>query len=81
MTGLDPLSPDSPQWYAQMVSLALPATDARKVQRRLLEECAIEAPVMSWTGHALLRISLQGYNTRDDVDAVVSAVPRVLDGG
>lgn len=81
LTGLDPLSPDGPEWYAQMVSLPLPATDARRVQRRLLEECAIEAPVMSWNGLALLRVSLQGYNTRDDIDAIVSAVPRVLDGG
>jgi len=81
LTGLDPLSPDSPEWYAQMVSLPLPATDPRRVQRRLLEEWAIEAPVMSWNGRALLRISIQGYNTRSDVDAVISAVPRVLDGG
>lgn len=81
LTGLPPLSPDSPQWYAQMVSLPLPATDAGRLQRRLLEGFAIEAPVMAWNGRALLRISLQGYNTRDDVDAIVSAVPRVLDGG
>ncbi|HEU4798213.1 MAG TPA: aminotransferase class V-fold PLP-dependent enzyme [bacterium] len=81
LTGLPPLSPDSPDWYAQMVSLPLPASDARRLQRRLLEEHGIEAPVMAWSGRALLRISLQGYNTRDDVDAVVSAVPRVLDGG
>lgn len=79
LTGLDPLSPDSTEWYAQMVSVPLPVADARRVQQRLLEEYAIEAPVMAWNGHALLRLSLQGYNTRDDIDAVISAVPHVLD--
>ena len=80
LTGLGPLCPDDPAWFTQMASMPLPipAEEARAFQRRLLEEFAIEIPVMRWNGRALLRISVQAYNTPQDVDALVRAAGRLL---
>lgn len=78
VTGLEPLSPDDPSWYAQMVSVSLPVEDARAAQRRLLEQFSVEVPVIAWNGRALLRVSVQGCNTDANVDALVDAVGAIL---
>ncbi len=79
-TGLYPLSPDSPQWYGQMVTLPLPPCDARTLQARLYDQFAIEVPVITWKGQAYIRVSLQAYNSPADVEALVSALSRLLPG-
>lgn len=80
LTGLEALCADDPAWYAQMASMALPipVEEARAFQQRLLEEFAVEIPVMRWNGRALLRISVQAYNTPEEVDTLVRAVGRLL---
>ena len=35
LTGLPPICPDSPEWYAQMAAFPLPACDGAALQRRL----------------------------------------------
>jgi isopenicillin-N epimerase len=77
-SGLPPLSADSPAWYAQMVSVPLPLADAERARTRLWTEFRIEAPVTAWNGRSLVRVSIQGYNTRADVDALVAAVARLI---
>ncbi len=79
--GLEPLSREDDQWYAQMVALPLPACDPADVQRRLMDEHGIEVPVWEWEGRPLIRISLQGYNTSEDVERLVEALPRVVGRG
>lgn len=76
-TGLVALCPDAPEWYAQMVSLPVPFADADAAQRRLREEFRVEVPVLRWNGQALLRVSVQVYNTPDDIARLVAAL-RVL---
>lgn len=78
VTGLPPLSPDGEAWYAQMVSVPVPVRDARAAQQHLRQEHGIEVPVIPWQGRALLRVSVQAYNTSADVDALVRALPEVL---
>ncbi|HKV46061.1 MAG TPA: aminotransferase class V-fold PLP-dependent enzyme [bacterium] len=77
--GLPPLVPDSPIWYAQMVSVPLPLADADGARRRLWSEFGIEAPITTWNGHTLIRVSIQGYNSRADIDALVAAAGRLLE--
>lgn len=74
------LSPDSPHWYAQMVSVPLPvpASDAPAFQRTLYERFHIEVPVLAWNGRTLLRASVQAYNTPGDAAALVKAVGTLL---
>ena len=75
LTGLPALSPDTPEWYAQMISVPLPAhLDASQFQIRLRQEFNIEIPVIFWEGMNLVRLSVQGYNTVKDIDALISAL-------
>lgn len=78
LTGLSPLSPDDPAWFAQMVAAPLPVKDPQAVQRRLREESGIEVVVARWQEHALLRVSVQAYNTAGDIDRLVAAVEAIL---
>jgi isopenicillin-N epimerase len=78
LTGLAPLSPDEPSWYAQMVALPLPACEAAALKRRLYDDYAIEIPVLDWNGRQLIRISIQAYNSQDDVDKLLGALRQLL---
>jgi len=78
LAGLAPLSPDGPEWYAQMVSLPLPVTDGPSAQRAFYDQRKIEVPIVTWNDHRLLRISVQGYNTPEDIAALVAALRDLL---
>jgi len=78
LTGLPPLTPDSADWYVQMAAFPLPPVPAEAFQKRLFDEFRVEIPVIPWNGRALLRISIQGYNTQEDVDRLVTALTSIL---
>jgi len=78
LTGLPPVVPDSAAWFAQMAVLPLPPCDAVTLKRRLHDEYDIEIPVTRHDDHLFLRISVQGYNTREDVDALIRALADLL---
>lgn len=69
--GLQPLS--SADDWAQMVAIPVPAPDAGELQRRLWEESRIEVPVTTHAGQVYVRVSVQGYNTADDVERLLAA--------
>jgi isopenicillin-N epimerase len=73
--GLAPLY-SGPQWHGQMISVPVPwpCEEAGELQRRLRENCRIEVPVFSWSGHTLVRASFQGYNDSHDLDRLVQAL-------
>lgn len=48
--GVPPLTPDGPEWYAQMAALPLPACDLEALSRRLQDEYHIEVPLLTWNG-------------------------------
>ena len=78
LTGLPPICPDSPVWYAQMAAFPLPACDAGALQRRLYDEHRIEVPIIEWNERQFVRVSVQGYNTVGDMDALVAALAGLL---
>jgi isopenicillin-N epimerase len=75
--GLEPISPDSPDWFSQMVACPLPATDPIPLKARLYDEFRIEVPLTMQSGHVLVRVSFQAYNSADDLGRLVEAL-RVL---
>jgi isopenicillin-N epimerase len=77
-TGLPPLVVEPSTTLVQMAAFALPAVDGRALQRQLYDHFAIEIPIFEWEGRPYLRISIQGYNTRDDVDCLVTALGELL---
>jgi isopenicillin-N epimerase len=83
LTGLAPTHPDSPEWYAQMALVRLPlgegsALSPWQFQQRLYAEHRVEAPVTVWNDQAFLRVSVQGYNTQADIDALLEGVAALL---
>lgn len=78
-TGLDPLHPAVDGWFSQMFAAPLPAkTDVALLKTRLYDEFRIEVPTMEWNGNKLIRVSVQGYNTEADLEALYRALARLL---
>ena len=77
LTGLSPLYPLDSGFYSQMGVAPLPPSNVPVLKKRLYEDYHIEIPVVEWKGRHLLRISIQGYNSQQDVDALVDAL-RIL---
>ena len=83
LTGLEPIHPPSPDWHAQMALVRLPlklntGPSPWEFQSRLYAEHRIEIPVTFWNDQPFLRVSVQGYNTQAEVDALVAAVGELL---
>lgn len=78
LTGLDPICPDGETWFAQMAALPIPACDPAEVNRRLWEEHRIEIPGIDWQGRQFVRLSVQGYTTPADLDALLAALEVLL---
>jgi isopenicillin-N epimerase len=82
LTGLAPLYPMRSDSYVQMGSVPLPKThDLTALKARLYDEYGIEVPLMEWNGRHLIRVSVQGYNTQQDIDALVGALRNLLPSG
>ena len=71
-----------PDWFAQMVTVpaSIPVERSEWLKTALYEDYHIEIPVVNWNGGCYLRISFQGYNTRDDLDALLRAFVALLIG-
>ena len=90
-TGLEQFCPNSPEWYAQMAAfllctpersgVGLPACDGVALQRRLYDEDRVEGPIIEWGGRQLMRVSVQGYNTPENLDSLLSALADLLPNG
>lgn len=74
--GLPPLSRDQ---FAQMVTVPLPNCDAAAVQQRLYAEHGIEVPVGEFAGQCGIRISVQAYNTAEDLARLLAALKILID--
>lgn len=78
LSGVEPLVADDAGWFAQMASLPLPpGCDVARVKQRLYDEHRIEIPANHWADVPTLRISVQGYNTRQDIERLLDAVRAV----
>jgi isopenicillin-N epimerase len=60
--------------YGQLAIAALPPVDVQQLKKRLLAEFKVEVPVYEWHGRALIRVSVQGYNTPADLDALLDGL-------
>ena len=77
--GFLPLCPDSSEWYQQMTAFFLPEEiDGHLLQQRLFDEYKVEIPVVDWNGRQTIRLSVQGYNTENDLERLYDGIARVL---
>ncbi len=83
LTGLPQIAPvESPggyRWFRQMAAAPLPeGIDGQALKRCLYDEFRVEIPV-TWCGEKpYIRFSFQGYNTRDDLEALMTALETLL---
>ena len=77
-TCLAPLS--SPEFCApQMVAIPLPDVgDPVEFQRLLIDRYRIEIPVFKWQEQSIARLSVQGYNSKAQMDVLVEALTDML---
>ena len=81
LTGLAPLRASHPadNWSAQFTSVPLPAdSDLAALKARLYDEYRVEVPLVAWKDKKLLRVSIQGYNTKKDVNRLLLALSKLL---
>ena len=71
--GTEPLS-EGAGWIGQMVSHPLPTDIPENLKKILLDNHKIEIPIFEWKGINLIRISIQIYNTKKDVESLMSAL-------
>ena len=77
LTGLAPLS--SPEFSApQMVAMPIPPCDTEWLKQELLTRYNIEIPVFAWKQHHIVRLSVQGYNRREQMDILLDALTELL---
>jgi isopenicillin-N epimerase len=76
-TGLAPLS--APEFCApQMVAMPLPDCDTEALKLALYDKYRIEIPVFRWQDTCIARLSVQGYNSRPQMDLLISALTELL---
>jgi isopenicillin-N epimerase len=69
-------SPDAT--FAQLFTVELPDCDPVAVQDALYHDHRVEVPIIAWGGRQLVRVSVQGYNTADDLSRLVDGLRAVL---
>lgn len=78
LTGLPKICPDGPEWLGQMAAVPLPELDVKRLGKRLFDEFRVEVPVYRWQGQPYLRVSVQGYTTQQDLDALEAGLAALL---
>jgi isopenicillin-N epimerase len=79
MVQMEPLYPLDSELYVQMGIAPLPAgTDLAALKTRLYAEYLVEVPLIDWNGRKLVRISIQGYNTPQDLEALLKGLQALL---
>jgi len=75
LTGLEPPYPPDADFYVQMAITPLPSyADLPRWKARLYDEFKVEIPLIEWNGRKYARISIQAYNTRADVEALLAGL-------
>jgi isopenicillin-N epimerase len=79
LTGLESVYSDRTAPFVQMAVVRLPRVqDISAYQKELLQKYRIEAPCIEWNNQNFIRISIQAYNTEEDIDVLVAAVEELL---
>lgn len=76
----DPIYPNDERWFSQMAVISVPAPpagdtlDPAALQRQLLLDHGIEVPCTRHHERVFVRVSVQGYTTDADLEALESAL-------
>lgn len=72
--GFEPVYPDE-RAYVQLGIAEVPAYwRAAELKAFLYDRFAVEIPIIRWNGRNFVRISIQGYNQDEDIDALIAGL-------
>lgn len=77
LTGLESISPASPEWFAQMFVARLPQSWWARAVETLWPKYKIEMPLPNWNGNPLLRCSIQAYNSPEHMNRLLDALEEI----
>tara|TARA_B110000196_G_scaffold105315_1_gene91428 strand:- start:21 stop:1184 length:1164 start_codon:yes stop_codon:yes gene_type:complete len=68
------------QWLGQMFSFYIPnhVSEYERIKSQLIHEFNIEIPIFVWDGKLYIRISLNGYNSEDDLHRLLAVLPKII---
>ena len=69
------LCDDLVDWFGQMSSVCVPDCDVLDLYK-YLKSNQIEVPVMEWNGKKIVRISIQAYNSEEDIDKLIVSLKK-----
>ncbi len=79
LTGLPPIYAAGAGFYHQMAAIPLPPIrDVKGLKAKLYQAYRVEVPLVEWNGRVFIRVSIQGYNSPDDVAALLNALAHLL---
>ena len=78
LVNMPALYPLESAFYSQMGIAPLPLSNLAVLKRRMYDEYKIEVPLIQWQDKQFIRISVQGYNSQEDIDALIGALEMLL---
>ena len=78
LTGLPSPYPDDTFYHQLAVAPLPPISDLAGFKARLYNAFCVEIPCIQWHDSQFIRISIQGYNSPEDVDLLLNALRKML---
>lgn len=79
LTGLSALHSQADCWFAQMFTAPLRKdTNLSWLKQRLYNDYHIEVPLIEWNEYKLIRVSIQGYNSSNDIYRLLEALEKLM---
>lgn len=75
--GIEPVYPNAEVWFSQMALIEIPPIDIATLRHALLHVHDIEIPCMQHGDTTCVRLSVQGYVSDDDLDALETAIASI----
>jgi len=75
---LKPVYPLESHFFAQMGIAPLPGVNLNLLKKLLYTKYKVEVPLIQWHDKQFVRISVQGYNTRSDIDVLVRGLTELM---
>jgi len=76
--GIEPMYPNTEEWFSQMALIEILPTDRATFSHALLYGHDIEIPCMQHGDTTCVRVSVQGYVSDEDLDALADALETIV---
>ncbi len=78
LSGLPALYENSDSFAQMAIAPLPPIADLLAFKTRLYDEFRVEIPCIQWGERQFIRVSVQGYNTQEDIDILLNALGQML---